>query len=153
MRLAIRKSFKDDISFLVKLENSSFPHYQKTSRQNIRHGIQSDFQEVLIAETKDKRKQPIGALVLFKYSKSLRLYSIALLPEQQNKGYGHDLMQYVFDFAKQHHYERILLEVSSKNNKVIDWYKSKGFNASGIIPDYYAKGEDALKMECRIERY
>lgn len=145
MKISIRKSQIEDIDFLVRLENKSFPPFQRTTKQHLKQALQSDFQEILIAESKNKI--PIGALILFKYSKAVRIYSIAILPEYQHKGYGNFLLQYVFGLANQHQYDKILIEVSIKNTKLIDWYKARGFNRTEIKKDFYSKGEDALKME------
>ena len=147
MNVKIRKSDINDFNFLVKLEEESFPAFQQSTKQSIKHGIQSDFQEILIVETKDKNRAPIGALVLFKYSKSLRIYSIAILPEYQNLGYGDYLLKHVFEFANRQNYEKILIEVSTRDTKLIDWYKQRGFNSFERIADYYGEGEDAVKME------
>ena len=78
MNVKIRKSDINDFNFLVKLEEESFPAFQRSTKQSIKHGIQSEFQEILILETINKNKLKVGALVLFKYSKSLRIYSIAI---------------------------------------------------------------------------
>ncbi len=147
MNVKIRKSDSNDFNFLVKLEEESFPVFQRSAKQSIKHGIQSEFQEVLILETKDKSRVSIGALILFKYSKSLRIYSIAILPEYQNMGYGDYLLRHVFDYANTKQFEKILIEVSAKNTNLIDWYKNRGFNSSHRVADYYGEGEDAVKME------
>ncbi len=145
MNIRIRKAVPDDIGFLEYLENQSFLQYQQSSKKNILHGIQSEFQEIFIAE--DHAGIPLGAMILFKYSKALRIYSIALLPEYQKKGFGDFLMKYVFELANRLHYERILLEVSASNPKLFQWYQSLGFKLIDKIADYYCLGEDAYKME------
>lgn len=147
LMINIRKAQIADIDFLVKLENESFPAFQRNNKQNIRHSLQSNFQEIMIAEVKDKTKESVGALTLFKYNKALRIYSIAILPQYQNKGFGDYLLKHVFEFANRQQYEKILLEVSTSNDKLINWYQSKGFTALNIKPDYYAKNRDALKLE------
>lgn len=54
-------------------------------------------------------------------------------------------------FAKQYQKERVLLEVHTGNEVLINWYKSKGFKAIQEIEDYYAEGEAAIKMELRLD--
>jgi glutathione synthase/RimK-type ligase-like ATP-grasp enzyme/ribosomal protein S18 acetylase RimI-like enzyme len=147
MNLNIRKAGIDDIEFLMYLEEESFPSFQQGTKQSIKHGIQSEFQEILIAETKGKNKERIGSLILFKYRKCLRIYSIAILPQYQNRGFGDELLHYVIDLANQLHYEKISIEVRAKNTKLIHWYQEHGFISKGSIVDYYIKDEDAIKME------
>ncbi|MBI9069761.1 MAG: GNAT family N-acetyltransferase [Salinivirgaceae bacterium] len=147
----IRKADVEDIGFLLKLEEESFPAFQRSTKQSIKNGIKSDFQEVLIAETKDADRTPLGALFLFKYSKSLRIYSIAIVSSFQKMGYGDYLLKHVFEFANRHQYEKILIEVRAGNTALINWYKTKGFNSLGVIKDYYCEGEDAVKMEFKTK--
>lgn len=147
MGLKIRKCTQEDIRFLLRLESESFPSFQRSSVESIRNGIKSTFQEVLIVEMDDKNKEPVGALILYKYTKTLRLYSIAILSGYQNKGYGDFLLNYVFEYAEKHHFKRILLEVSSTNKRLIEWYTERGFKAFETIKDYYCVGENAIKME------
>ncbi|MBE0650421.1 MAG: GNAT family N-acetyltransferase [Bacteroidales bacterium] len=145
MKIGIRPSDINDLNFLENIENQSFPDFQKGTRKSIARGIQSNFQEVLIAE--NKARTPIGALTLFKYSKALRIYSIAILPEYQNKGVGSFLIKHVFELANKLNYERIILEASASNTKLVMWYQAQGFTIVEKITDYYCPGEDAYKME------
>ncbi len=147
MNIQIRKSTVKDLDFLVKLENACFLPFQQTSRKNIRHSILSEFQDVLIAETNGREKETIGSMVLFKYQRSVRIYSVAILPEFQNKGYGEILLKHVLELANRNGYEKISLEARAANTALIKWYKKYGFEEIKTISDYYAPGEDAIKME------
>ena len=149
MSLHIRKATINDLTFLVELEQASFPGFQQSQKQNIRHSITSNFQEVLIAETLGKEKQTVGSLVLFKYKRSVRIYSVAVLPKFQNMGFGDQLLNYVLDFATDNKLEKITIEVRAKNTKLVDWYRKRGFYETQRTPDYYSAGEDALKMELK----
>ncbi|WP_319481006.1 GNAT family N-acetyltransferase [uncultured Draconibacterium sp.] len=152
MDLNIRKSQPGDFYFLEKLENESFPLFQQSSRKSIKHSLDSAFQEVLIVESKAcKKVTSVGALTLFKYKRALRIYSIAVVAEYRNAGLGTFMLNYVKKEAIENHYQKILIEVQSKNNELIEWYKKKGFKESHTIADYYASGEDAVKMELSLE--
>uniref|UniRef100_UPI003216E6EF GNAT family N-acetyltransferase n=1 Tax=uncultured Draconibacterium sp. TaxID=1573823 RepID=UPI003216E6EF len=146
MELNIRKSQPGDFHFLEKLEKNSFPNFQQSSYKSIQRSLKSKFQEVLIIESKQGRRVSIGALVLFKYKQALRIYSIAVLPEYRNKGIGIVLLNHVKNMASEKEYGKILIEVHVKNSSLIEWYKTNGFRPVRIIKDYYASGEDALKM-------
>jgi glutathione synthase/RimK-type ligase-like ATP-grasp enzyme/ribosomal protein S18 acetylase RimI-like enzyme len=148
MNVQVRKSNLNDFQFLVKLETNSFPVFQRSTNKSLKKSIYSNFQENIIIE---KNSNPIGSMVLFKYSKSLRIYSIAISAEFKNKGYGDYLLKYAMGFAKQHQYEKILIEVNENNQKLVNWYKHKGFQAIAQIEDYYEKGQSAIKMEYRTD--
>lgn len=147
MKLHIRKSEKSDLGFLEHMEKTSFPDFQRSTKQSIANSLDSHFQEVLVVEENKQPSIPIGVLILFKYEKSLRIYSIAILPEYQGKGVGDYLLKHAIKMAHQHKYGRILLEAHNDNDKLINWYKARGFVPLHIIKDYYKEGEDALKME------
>jgi ribosomal protein S18 acetylase RimI-like enzyme len=136
MKLKIRRSNTGDLLFLEELENISFLPLQRTSTRNIQHSIRSHFQEVYIVESTGKDKNPMGALTLFKYKFALRLYSIAVLPKYRNLGVGDFMMNFVFQYAKQHNYQRILLEMSATNHKLFDWYLGHGFKLTNCITNY-----------------
>lgn len=149
MKLNFRKANIKDIDFLVTLEEASFPEFQQTGKKNLKRGIISSFQEIIVVEDKAK-KLALGSGVLFKYKHMLRIYSIGILPKYQNIGIGNELLEYIKAYALSNNYASITLEASEKNTKLIDWYLSKGFVVLKTIKDYYLPGEDALKMGMRI---
>lgn len=150
MNLIIRKASDRDLDFLDQLEHVAFSAAQQSARRNIRKGINSDFQEILVAE-KQHKKTPVGAIVLFKYSHTLRIYSIAILPEFQEKGYGAFLLDYILEFAVKKQMNVITLEADANNAKLIAWYENKGFVIKEQKEDYYGEGLHAVKMEYHIE--
>ncbi len=145
MDLLIRKAQPEDFEFLVHLEKSCFHEFQQNSKQNIRRSLHSEFQEVLIAE--NKKNEPLGSITLFKYRRSLRIYSIAVLPEHQGKGLGDLLLRHVFELANRLNYEKILLEARADDSHLVQWYRDRGFSVVSDRVNYYAEGENAVKME------
>lgn len=149
MKLHFRKANNKDIDFLVHLEKLSFPEFQQTTKNNLKKGINSSFQEIIIVEDKEKM-QAVGSAVLFKYKHMLRIYSIGILAEYQNYGIGNELLEYIKKFALDKNYTSITLEAREKNKRLIEWYVSKGFMVLKKIKDYYLPNEDALKLGMRI---
>ena len=150
MKLHFRTAKNEDIDFLVKLEQESFPKFQQTTRNNLKKGINSSFQEIIIVENKTNRNQAVGSAVLFKYKHMLRIYSIGVITEYQNHGIGNTILEYVKDFALTNNFTSITLEARAENQRLIDWYLSKGFIVLKILKDYYKDNDDALKMGLRI---
>ncbi|WP_340113693.1 GNAT family N-acetyltransferase [Maribellus mangrovi] len=151
LNIQIRKAGIEDLDFLLRLEKSCFEPFQQNTRQNIRYSLLSDFQSVLIAEANEKNTEAVGSLTLFLYQHTIRIYSVAILPEHQNKGFGELLLKHVFELARRKKYGKIAIEVNEKNTALVNWYQKRGFRAIKNIPDYYAEGEHALKMECRMK--
>ena len=148
MNLTVRLATKKDIHFLVDLEEKSFLEFQKSSKKTIENSLKSSFQEVFILE--NQIQKPVGALTLFKYKNSLRIYSISIALEERNKGIGNYLLDFAIDFAKKNNFKKIILEASEKNISLQNWYISKGFILKKTIKDYYCKNENAVKMEYEI---
>ncbi|MDD4107490.1 MAG: GNAT family N-acetyltransferase [Prolixibacteraceae bacterium] len=147
MKTIIRKSHPADINFLADLETSCFPEYQQSSRQIISHSLTSPFQSVVIAEIHNgKEKIPAGSATLYQYSKTLRLFSIAVLPEFQGKGTGKKLMEYILELAQKKKFHRVSLETRKSDSKLINFYKNFGFKIKEDLPGYYKKGEDGVRM-------
>ncbi len=146
--LMIRNADINDLDFLTMLEKNTFPEYMQSSRRSLRLSINSPFQEVLIIEeaTLDDSHIPVGAAVLQIYTKTLRVYSVSVLPDRQHLGYGRKLMTHIENMAKSLRCNQITLEADAGNGKLISWYESFGFIVTGIIPDYYATGKNAVKM-------
>ena len=152
MRTTIRKSTPADISFLEKLETNCFPKFQQSSTRSIRYSISSPFQKVVIAETKEgKNRKPVGSAVLYLYTKTLRIFSIAVLPEMQGAGIGRQLLNYAVDVARTAKINRITLEVRKSDEKVVRFYRNAGFSFVEELPDYYMEGENGLRMERQID--
>lgn len=152
MRTTIRKSTPADIRFLEKLETNCFPTFQQSSTRSIRYSISSPFQKVVIAEIGDgKNRKPVGSAVLYLYTKTLRIFSIAVLPEMQGAGIGRQLLNYAVDVARTAKISRITLEVRKSDEKVVRFYRNAGFSFVEELPDYYMAGENGLRMERQID--
>lgn len=152
MKIRIRKSTSDDLDFLEKLETSCFPKVQQSSRRIIRYSISSPFQHVVVAEvSENKSTKLVGSATLFPYSKTLRLFSVAVLPELQGKGIGKQLLDYIIQFGRDNKFERISLEVIKSNAELIRYYHKHGFLISEELPNYYAANEDGLRMTLLLD--
>ncbi len=151
MNIHIRKAEANDQCFLVNLEKASFPKFQQSKIRSIRLSLHSHSQEAWIVGEKSNRNHQLGATVLFKYKRALRIYSIALLPEFRNKGLGSLILNEVVDYARKNHFYKVILEVRKSNVDLINWYVKHGFKVLKTIPDYYKIGEDGIKMELLTE--
>ena len=152
MKTSIRKSIPGDLNFLEKLETACFPKFQQSNRRAIRYSITSPFQKVVIAEyAEGKERKPVGSATLYLYAKSLRIFSIAVLPELHGKGIGKQLLDYAIDFARSGKIARISLEVIKSDLKTIQFYERAGFKATEELPDYYAIGQNGIRMALQID--
>jgi glutathione synthase/RimK-type ligase-like ATP-grasp enzyme/ribosomal protein S18 acetylase RimI-like enzyme len=147
MKINIRKSEAGDLDFLEKLETTCFPKHRQSSRRVLRHSLSSPFQKVIIAEIIGNNEvKKTGAAILFLYPKTLRLFSIAVLPEFQGNNIGKKLLDQVINIVRAGKYERISLEVVKSDERLTAFYKNAGFSIREELPDYYRKGEHGVRM-------
>jgi len=152
VKTSIRKSIPSDLDFLEKLETVCFPKFQQSNRRAIRYSLTSPFQKVVIAEIADgKEKKLVGSATLYLYPKTLRIFSVSVLPELQGKGIGKQLLDYAIDFARSGKIARVTLEVIKSDLKTIRFYEKAGFRFTGELPDYYAAGENGIRMTLQID--
>lgn len=75
------------------------------------------------------------------------LLMVAVAPDQQGKGYGRAMMDFLLNYLQEQGAEQWFLDVRESNHKAIALYESMGFCQAGCRPGYYptAQGsEDAL---------
>ncbi len=154
MKITIRKSASSDLDFLEKLEKECFPSFQQSNRRAIRYSLSSPFQKVIIAEiTKGKTITPVASATLFIYPKTIRLFSIAVLPGFQGGGIGKQLMAHVLNLAQTGKFERISLEARKEDKKLVRFYQNAGFVQTEELHNYYAKNEDAFRMVLKLKEH
>ena len=71
------------------------------------------------------------------------IIDIVIDEEYRRKGYGKNLINYIFDFYKD---KKVILEVSADNEAAVNLYRSFDFNVINVRKGYY-NGKDALVME------
>ncbi|MFU8780415.1 MAG: GNAT family N-acetyltransferase, partial [Kiritimatiellia bacterium] len=141
----VRDAVESDVDFLVGLESICFPAHRRSTRRSIRNSISSSGQRVLVVETA-QRDALLGAATIFCYKQSLRLYSIAVLPQARGTGTGYLLLQHVLTDAKTRGCARVTLEADAQDERLLQWYRRCGFRETERLADYYAPGEAAQRM-------
>ena len=86
-----------------------------------------------------KNNQPLGYLKIkinetlqgFEQSNALEVERIYIYTKATGKGLGKQLMNYVFDIARQHKKDLVFLKAMDSSNAAIAFYKSIGFEICG----------------------
>ena len=147
MNVTIRESVLSDLSFLEDLEQKCFPKFQQSSRRSLRHSLSSPFQRILIAEVKQKGENiSVASAVLNQYSRTLRIFSIAVLPQYMGKGIGESILNYIKNIGDKNGYEKLSLEALKSDTKLINWYTKAGFVKTADLPNYYSDNIDGVRM-------
>jgi ribosomal protein S18 acetylase RimI-like enzyme len=151
MDISITKATLNDYQFLKQLELTCFDDHQRSSNKAIKTSITSVFQGTYIARVKENGKWVEAAsLIVHLHKKTLRLYSIAVMPQFRNRNIGQQLMQYCIQIATDGNFEKISLEAMTSNTKLINWYEGYGFITVAVLKDYYSAGFDANRMILKI---
>ena len=66
-------------------------------------------------------------------NKRLYISSVIIKDTEQGKGYGKALLNYAINFAKEHEYKEITLDVMATNEKAIEFYKKMGFDIEKFL--------------------
>ena len=82
------------------------------------------------------------------------LLTLAVIPEQQGKGFGHELLNNFITDVKNKDGQNIVLEVAKSNTPALHMYKVAGFYEIGNRPAYYTAPNtpaiDAILMRMDI---
>jgi glutathione synthase/RimK-type ligase-like ATP-grasp enzyme/ribosomal protein S18 acetylase RimI-like enzyme len=146
----VRDAVEADLDFLVELESMCFPAHRRSARRSLRNSIVSSGQRVLVVETA-QRDRLLGAATVFYHKHSLRLYSIAVLPQERGTGTGYLLLQHVLQDAKARGCLRVTLEADAQDERLLQWYRRCGFRETELLEDYYAPAEAAQRMELSLK--
>jgi ribosomal-protein-alanine acetyltransferase len=147
-QIQIRSAVKNDLERLVEIENTCFTS-DILSRRSFQRFIRTGTHDLKVATIDD---EIVGyALVLYRTGTSLaRMYSIAVMPDQQGKGIARRLMEAAEAAGLERFCAFMRLEVNVNNAPAIHLYEKLGYRVIDKIDNYYDDGSDALRMEKRI---
>jgi ribosomal-protein-alanine N-acetyltransferase len=149
------RSFKPkDLSKVVAINQSCLPeNYSNSFFMNLYEKFPKSF---IVAEIGN---EVIGYILCrietsisgFKLAKKGHLISIAVLPNNRNKGIGKSLILAALNAVTNYNAESFYLEVRVTNKNAINLYMDVGLKIERTLRGYYSDGEDAyiMKMEIR----
>ncbi|NQT56747.1 MAG: ribosomal protein S18-alanine N-acetyltransferase [Desulfobacteraceae bacterium] len=130
----IRKFRKEDINKILEIEEQAFPKsaYSKETFLSYASRLRDHFVVVELGT------DVVGYLI---FDMSGHIHSTAVRTSYRKRGFGKMLFMHALTCAK----KRLWLEVRSKNDVAIEFYKKMGMKIEGRIPNYYGD-DDALIM-------
>lgn len=81
------------------------------------------------------------------------MLNLSIAATWQQRGWGGMLLQHFIGLAREHHAQRMFLEVRRSNPGAVRLYQRAGFSQIGIRKDYYPAmngREDAVVMELKL---
>ncbi len=140
----IRAATLEDLLAIEVVEKTCFPSDRHSSRRALRYSLKSPTQSVWMAVT--DRKETVGVMVLYHHSRSLRIFSVAVLESFRGGGAGRQLVDYALALARQTGCDAVTLEAEHGNSKLVNWYEKFGFKIKQTLQEYYSPGCHAVRM-------
>ncbi len=125
-----------DQSFFLSL----FNHYPKI------FVVANQAEKGVIGYIMGRVETGFSELKRFSLTRKGHIVSIAVLPENRNKGVASSLLEKALEGYREYQVSEIYLEVRESNKIAIDLYKKFGFNISRQVKGYYRDGETSYVM-------
>jgi len=144
----IRAATRKDLPAIEEIEKSCFPADRRTRPRALRHSFKSPIQSVWLAVS---GQEAAGAMVLWHYPRTLRIFSIAVQPAFRGSGTGQRMMEKAFALAKKAGCTAVTLEADKSNRVLTGWYEKFGFEIKQTLRDYYSLGHHAVRMRLELK--
>lgn len=141
--LAWRPMQEQDLPTLMPIEELAYPFPWTVG--NFKDCLKNNYHCLVYEQENEIAAYTVLMVVL----DELHILNFCVNPRLQGKGIGHQWLDTIEQFAKQHQIETCFLEVRPSNIAAIKLYLSHGFNEIGLRKGYYPAKigrEDAIVM-------
>lgn len=140
-RLAIRQADNDDIPALATIMAATEGSLVEVEEPVIQQRIQDPVNRYYIAIFGDNEvgcHEPVGMLRLNEMHDEIGIYSFAVIPDYQGRGYGRQMLEEaIYAVRADHNQKTIMLDVDVANERAFRLYHSCGFDIKTTY-DYYS---------------
>lgn len=147
---SLRPAVEGDLQALLDIEQRCFAT-DRLNRRSFRHWINSDHGILLVLQV-EQTIAGYGLVWCHRGTRLARLYSLAIDPAWQGRGLSHPLLDKLEQTTAELGYLFMRLEVSKRNDTVIQLYQKRGYRVFGEYHDYYDDHGDALRMQKTIQK-
>ncbi|QHI68658.1 GNAT family N-acetyltransferase [Tichowtungia aerotolerans] len=145
--LSVRLAVPADLPALELIEIRCFRGSRRASRRSLRRSLVSPAQSVWLAVVSHEgRRLVAGAMILHHHARSIRIYSLAVLPAFRGSGAGRRLVRRAVLVARRNGCRAVTLEADRRNRVLTGWYERLGFEIVRVLKDYYSPGRHAVRM-------
>ena len=145
----IRRARPDDLSALSVLEHNSF-RGDRLSPRRLRYWLTAG-NAILLVAVAGSDVLGYSLALTRRDSRAARLYSIAIAASARGQGLGARLLARTERECRKLGSNALRLEVARGNGAAIGLYDSRGYRVFDTRPAYYEDGQDALRMEKKLE--
>jgi ribosomal-protein-alanine N-acetyltransferase len=100
----------------------------------------------------EERGKLLGFGLFYHVLDELEVLTLCIAPSHQRKGMGRRLLEEAKRVAREKGARKVSLEVRESNMAALKLYGQLGFLKVGIRKAYYSDGEDAILMDCLLDR-
>ncbi|GAM11550.1 putative ribosomal-protein-alanine acetyltransferase [Geobacter sp. OR-1] len=137
-----------DLDEVLAIESVSYP--KPWAREHFLDELGSPYAFPLVALNGDGRVAGYICPVLLLDEGEIR--NVAVDPGMRGSGVGRLLVEAVLEECRSRGAAYVGLEVRVSNQAARALYRKLGFVETGVRPKYYENGEDAVLMECPLDR-
>jgi ribosomal protein S18 acetylase RimI-like enzyme len=141
--LTLRQATPDDAETLIRVLAAAFDEPDDHARGNVAGTFAETDRHFYLAELDG---EPIGAIRVGEWGGNGDVTAFGVIPEQQGKGYGRQILLDAVDLLLPRNLPRILIEVAVENRNALGLYESCGFRIAQEF-GYYTLTTEALKRE------
>lgn len=147
----VRPAGPADLEAILAIETAAFDPARRSTRRALRRALDSPFQRTFVLEAPDARgvRRVAGYVVLWPFPRTWRIYNLAADPSWGAQGIGSALLSAAIEEATRAGASRLVLEARAEP-RLLRFYERRGLRRVRELPDYYAPGESALRLEMRL---
>jgi ribosomal protein S18 acetylase RimI-like enzyme len=148
LAVIFRRAVEADMPGMMKVEEDCFG-LERFSPQVVRAFIERDNAFIIVGV---EEGEIVGSAMAI-YSEEAgegKIASIAVVRRLRGEGIGARLLEECENVFRAHGLTRFSLEVETNNEPAIALYDTRGYQAKGLINDFYAPGRHAYCMEKRL---
>lgn len=139
-RLIFRPANPDDLDALATIHSAvegTLAEREKPRIQDFLHDPRRRYYIATFGENEVGCQEPVGCLRLDEMEHEIGIYSFAVIPDYQDRGYGRQMLEEVIRSIHARSQKPIMLDVDVTNARAIHLYRSCGFDIKTTY-DYYS---------------
>lgn len=146
-RYRLRKMTAEDLPAVMEIEVVAFK--SPWSLELLRRELTHDWSTILLVEEPrpDGSHELLGFSIFWVVHDEVHVLNVATAPAHRRRGVARVAMEATLAHGKERRCSLATLEVRKSNQAALNLYKSFGFRAVGVRPNYYVdEREDAVVM-------
>jgi ribosomal protein S18 acetylase RimI-like enzyme len=127
VRITVRDATAEDRDLLVSILARAFEDPEEQVRPNVDAGLAETTRRFVVAHLDGL---PVGVVRVGEWGGIGDITALAIVPEQQGKGFGRELLQWAVQDLNAAGFSKMALEVESENANALGLYRSCGFEVT-----------------------